>query len=509
MRKFICLFFILIFPAVSNAQFTNKIRPAYAAGAYYVDKPEMLKSDLNKHLSCSTMNFDEKILGIIAPHAGYYYSGRIAGTVYNHIKGRKYDTVVILSPSHTVYFKGCSVFNGKGYDTPLGTAFTDQDFAKELVSADNNLFLSEKGHIFNGDKFEHSLEIQIPFLLTVLKDFKIVAVVMGSQDGETMDNLSNALARTSKGKNVLIVASSDLSHFHPYNTAVNMDMEVIKTVEVMDLETLRQGIVSQRFETCGGGPVYSMLKALKELGANDVMITGYENSGDIMPSKKDNVVGYMGAVVRNCPESAWELEEREKIELLKYVKYRVHSTVKSARSGIKEKRGRNLLATNVRQEMAGLIYNPKYLKWRGAFVTLKIDGHLRGCIGNVIGSQPLINSINNMAVNASINDHRFPPVSEEELEKLFYEISILSPLKLVKDPLKEIKIGKHGLIIQSSGRSGLLLPQVPVEWKWDLETFLKQVSNKAGLPAEEWKSKNARLFKFSADVFGKKGIELN
>ena len=136
----------------------------------------------------------------------------------------------------------------------------------------------------------------------------------------------------------------------------------------------------------------------------------------------------------------------------------------------------------------------------GAFVTLKIEGRLRGCIGNVLGDGPLFKTVARMAQAAAFEDPRFPPLSRDEFDELELEISILGPVTECPDP-ERIEIGRHGLILRKGVRSGLLLPQVPVEWNWDRKAFLEHTCAKAGLPGNAWKDPSAQLYWFEAEVF--------
>jgi len=137
----------------------------------------------------------------------------------------------------------------------------------------------------------------------------------------------------------------------------------------------------------------------------------------------------------------------------------------------------------------------------GAFVTLKVHGRLRGCIGLVEAIKPLYQSVIEMARSAALDDPRFPPVTPDELPGIHIEISVMSPLERVKDVQREVEVGQHGLLIRKGFFSGLLLPQVPVEWNWDRDEFVQQTCLKAGLPPDAWRE-GAEIYRFSADVFG-------
>ena len=234
----------------------------------------------------------EKIYGLVAPHAGYIYSGGVAAQAYRQIMERSYDAVVVISPSHTVYFNKISVYDGDAYRTPLGDIAIDQELAWELTQQNPKIELSGLGH----DTDEHALEVQLPFLQYVLKSFKLIPIVMGDQSLLNIDILSAALEHTLKDRNALIVASSDLSHFHDYDTAVELDQRVVGAINIFNDEKLYDELRNDKCEMCGGGPVISTMKACKKLGANKSKVLTYRNSGDVVGDRKSRIVGYLSAV---------------------------------------------------------------------------------------------------------------------------------------------------------------------------------------------------------------------
>lgn len=232
-----------------------------------------------------------ELCGLISPHAGYVYSGYTAANGYRLLKGKSVQTVVIIAPSHREYFTGVSVFAGSAYSTPLGILEVDDDLRSELVHDGGAIEASLLGH-----REEHAIEVQLPFLQKVLTDFKILPIVMGDQRGEFCFALGNKLGKILKGRNALLVASSDLSHYYPYDIACKLDQVVINDVQGFDEEKLLKDLDTKRAEACGGGPIIAMLIAAKELGADKVEILHYCNSGDVT-GDKDGVVGYLSAAV--------------------------------------------------------------------------------------------------------------------------------------------------------------------------------------------------------------------
>ena len=232
-----------------------------------------------------------ELFGLISPHAGYIYSGYTAANGYRLLEGKSVQTVVIIAPSHREYFRGVSVFSGSAYSTPLGILEVDDALRSELVRDGGVIEASLSGH-----REEHAIEVQLPFLQKVLVDFKILPIVMGDQGRDFCVALGKRLGKILKERNALLVASSDLSHYYPYDVARKLDQVIINDVQEFREERLLEDLDSQRAEACGGGPIVAMLIAAKELGADKVEVLHYCNSGDIT-GDKDGVVGYLSAAV--------------------------------------------------------------------------------------------------------------------------------------------------------------------------------------------------------------------
>jgi AmmeMemoRadiSam system protein B/AmmeMemoRadiSam system protein A len=490
-KKFLLVMFMLIFSGCSNGQ-EQKVRPAGVAGGFYPEDPVELSSMIDNFLQAvPSQNINGEIFAIISPHAGYVYSGHVAAYGYAALKNQKIDRVIIISPSHLESFKGVSIYNGNAYATPLGKLLVDKEFAKKLSASNDLLRLSDDGHesVIQG-RMEHALEVQLPFLQKVISEFKIVPIVMGDQQYESCRALGVSLAKLITDTQTIIVASSDLSHYHDYNSAVAMDKKVLNAIQEWDFFNLSRNLSSRIWEACGGGPIVATMIAAEKSGINSLKLLKYANSGDVDIGDKDKVVGYSSfAFYRSKkPEglnaSKFELTSKEQKELLKIARESVESIVKE----------NDLIDANP-SEFEALNQD------RGAFVTLKKDGHLRGCIGYTSAVQPLNLTVRNAAASAAVKDYRFSPVKKDELAELKYEISVLSPFRLVTN-INQIKIGKHGLFIKQGDVDGLLLPQVAEEYQWDIDTFLQHTCQKAGLHSDAWKNKDTDIFMFSAFVFG-------
>lgn len=478
MKTKICIIFIIIFFS-AGAMCAQDIRKPTAAVGFYPEKPEELRGMIKSYLAdAEYREFSGKLHAVIVPHAGYVYSGRVAAEAYRQLEGKKYDAIVIITPSHSESFGEISIYPGDGLETPLGVVNIDKELAEKIEKSAEIVSFSRRGY---GQ--EHSLEVQLPFLQTVLPNTPVVPLVMGYQNFSFSYTLGTALGEALKDANVLLIASSDLSHYHPYDEAVRMDSEVVEAIRNYDPFLLSQNVFSGRWEACGGGPIVAVMVAAQTFGANSVEIMQYANSGDVS-GDKSAVVGYLSAVITSKPPESQQYSFEEREILLNIACEAVENSV----------RGKALPSLT---SLPGSLTRKS-----GAFVTLKIDGELRGCIGEVFAENPLAFAVQSTAVKSALEDPRFEPVTEGELSRLEYDISVLSPLHLMENT-DEIVIGKHGLLLINGNYSGLLLPQVPVENEWNRQEFLAYLSLKAGLPQDAWRYPNTMLFIFSAEVFGK------
>lgn len=270
------------------------VRIPVVAGLYYPGQRDVLESDIDTLLRSSTTNvLTGEIKALIAPHAGYMFSGRVAAVGYKQLFSRDYPIVAIISPNHHDYFEGVSVFTGKGYKTPLGLVPIATNLAEDLIATNRHIFSSWAGH-----QEEHALEVQIPFLQKVLKDFQIIPIVMGDQLPETCKMLGESLAKVLADRPALIIASSDLSHNHTYHEAVKIDLGTCDYVAGFNENALMNALQNRTCEACGGGPIVATMIASKIIGAVKADVLHYENSGDIT-GDYSNVVGYLSAAFYN------------------------------------------------------------------------------------------------------------------------------------------------------------------------------------------------------------------
>ena len=448
----------------------EQVKEPSVAGAFYPADENNLKVMVNSLLYRSgNRPVSGRLIAIISPHAGYEFSGSTAAYAYRHLSELNINTVILIGPSHYATFNGASVYAKGSMKTPLGKIKIDEKIANSLLN--EKAFVSFYPGAF--DK-EHSLEVQLPFLQQTLKDFKIVPILIGSPAQETFDHLTEKLAEVlGKNEKAIIVASTDLSHYHDYDTAVKMDKKIIDAVERMSIEDVERYLMTGEGEMCGGYPVIFTMAVAKRLGATNGVLYRYANSGDIT-NDKSRVVGY---AAMGLYKSA--LSKEEKVELLLLAKNTIDNYVLHGKVSEVD------------------VKNPR-LKANGAtFVTIRKNGGLRGCIGNIQPVMPLYRSVISNAVSSCSKDPRFPPMNREDLKDTEVEISVLSPLEPLGD-VKNIEIGRHGLFLVKGQNSGLLLPQVADENKWDRNIFLEQLSIKAGLPKDAWKT--AQLYKFTVEI---------
>ncbi len=478
----------------------KSIRKPAVAGQFYTSEPEALREEIETYLSRAELpDITGDIFALISPHAGYMYSGHVAAAGYALLEEGQFETVVVISPCHVEYFRFASIYEGDAYETPLGLVEIDKELSKEIASRSDLVKIGPDGHETGPQgRGEHSLEVQIPFLQVALGDFRIVPIVMGDQSADMVDGLGEALAGALAGRNVLIVASTDLSHFHDDKTAKKLDGEFIARLEAFDVDGLMSSISSGKTEACGGGPSAAAMIASTGLGGTGCTILKYANSGDIS-GDRGNVVGYVSAVITGDRDRGTsymgggsvgeDVDRKTRLFLLRY-----------ARSIIREKLG---MKTEDIEKPASPILGEN----RGGFITLKINDRLRGCIGYIEAVKPLLETVAEMTYSAAFSDYRFEPVAKEEVDDLTIEISVLSPVRETKDP-SEIEVGRHGIIISALGQRGLLLPQVAVEHGWDRDTFLDQTCVKAGLPRDAWKKSMTTIEIFSAEIFSEEEMGL-
>lgn len=269
----------------------HAVRPPAVAGMFYSGTPATLAREVDELITASPERIPGTLRGLISPHAGYVYSGSTAGRAYGLLRGMAFDAVIVVGPSHREYFYGISLFPGDSFQTPLGEVPVHKEIRSALINEKEHIFMSEAGH-----KDEHSVEVQLPFLQRVMQAVKFVPIVMGDQNSGLCWALAEQLARVLRNFNVLLVASSDLSHYHEYHTAMALDQKVVDRLRGFDSYGLLKLFESEEAEACGGGPMAAVMMGTGKAGANHCHVLTFCNSGDIT-GEKDRVVGYLSAAI--------------------------------------------------------------------------------------------------------------------------------------------------------------------------------------------------------------------
>lgn len=496
---------ILIAFILSTIPSLSQIRNPAVSGAFYPSDPEELKSMLSTFFQkAGAPTLREKPRILICPHAGYTYSGQVAAYSFKEIKNHSYETIILVGPSHVAYFDFASVYNGDCYQTPLGKMPVNKGLAEEITKGAKFIKLSDKGHTFSVlQRGEHCIEVELPFIQYIKGNISIVPIILGTMKYEVIQELGKRLGEILKKEDVLIVVSSDLSHYHKYEECNRIDKRLIKQLKRMNPKSFYYGLISKDYEACGGAPITSALIAAKKAGINGIKILKHANSGDVPGAPRSQVVGYLAAAMyktknegrmdskgKNNDLTQGELTKEEQLYLIELAE----NTIRNVVNGNPKPSPENV---------------PERLKEpRGAFVTIEKNGQLRGCIGYVLPVYPLYQTVIKAATSAALKDPRFPPVSPEELPEITVEISVLTLPRKIKS-IDEIEVGKHGLIIKKGFYQGLLLPQVAVEYGWDRETFLEHTCLKAGLYRNAWKDPDTEISIFSAQVFNRETLKEN
>ena len=363
--------------------------------------------------------------------------------------------------------------------------------AKKLVS-ENKVLAFDPLY----QRSEHSIEVQIPFLQYYLKtNFKIVPILLGTQDPKTCEQIAKALKPYFLPENLFVI-STDFSHYPEYNAAIKSDKQIADAIITNNpdkflnaVENCTRKNVENLVTGCCSWPSVVTLMFLTEhkpeIAYKEVL---YKNSGDTEYGEKDRVVGYYALSVSTQEQNTMLLTDSEKKELLQIARNTIDTYLKDGR--IPEVDEKSL--------------SPGLKSKAGAFVTLKKAGELRGCIGHFDADIPLYKIVQQMAVASSTQDYRFPAVTANELKSIDIEISVLTPMQKISDANK-IRLGIDGVYIKKGSRAGTFLPQVATDTGWNLQEFLGHCArDKAGIGWDGWKDKDTEIFVYQAFVFGEK-----
>lgn len=471
----------------------DEVRRPAVAGSFYPADPVELRSMVDECFAGAGESTSSAVVqAVIVPHAGYVFSGETAAKAFASISpSARYGRIFILGPNHRVALHGVSVDTSfRYYSTPLGKVEVDLETCEKLIASDSIFRSVPAVHIR-----EHSLEVQLPFLQERLSHMpQIVPVVVGQLDAEEIVRTAKVLKPYLTQDNLFVI-SSDFSHYPSYKDACRVDKatgEAILSGSVEEfLDTLRSNarkhIPELHTSACGQFPIAVLMLMMH--GRKDLVIRhlAYCNSGDSPYGDKEGVVGYHAFSVvyqeEDRTQDGFALSASDKSTLLEIARKSIETAFDNA---------------PVSDAYPAEISDSLKLDC-GAFVTLHIGGRLRGCIGNLVGSRPLYQTVADMARAAAFEDPRFRPLSRAELSEIHIEISVLSPLRRISS-IDEFKLGRDGILMVKDGRSGTFLPQVAEETGWSAEEFFGHCArDKAGIGWDGWK--DAQLYVYEAVVF--------
>lgn len=478
-----------------SAQSTYPNRRAVMAGKFYPGDSAALQRYLEIEINQIILAPDSnRIRAIVAPHAGYSFSGEVAAHAFATLRDNpQYKNVFLIGSSHIAAFDGASVYPGGYFETPLGQVEVNDSIATELKK--NEVFNNSSGPHLE----EHCLEVELPFLQHVLSEgYKIIPIVIGNKDQHALNEISRLLLPYFNDDNLFVI-STDLSHYPTYSDAIKSDTKVISGILTGSTEAYCKAVKEseekeiENFRTaiCGFSAVYIMLR-LGELSGDkfNFQKLKYANSGDVS-GDFSKVVGYTAIAMRHIPRSKVSDEDS-----LYFTDAEQKQLFILARNAILE-------GLNIKGDTLDEIGEHLRIKC-GVFVTLYLNGQLKGCIGTFRQDQEICENISEMAYAAAFNDRRFSPVSKEEYDNIEIEISVLTPMQRIEE-IEEIEIGKHGIYIKQGILSGTYLPQVATENGWDAEEFVSHCSQyKAGIGKDGWKNKSTEIYIYETLIYKEK-----
>ncbi len=498
--RFLLLLLLVTLGLTSTGQaFEGTVRPSALAGAWYPGDPDRLRIAVDGMLdSAKPTPVQGTIRALIVPHAGYAYSGPTAASAFDLVRGRAYDRVLILAPSHHSGFGGLSVAAVDAFETPLGQVPLDLDAINRLRLS--SLFSDEP----QAHEQEHAIEIELPLLQRALQPgWRLVPVLVGQLAPRDYQNAA-ALLRSLADEKTLVVVSSDFTHYGPRfgYQPFPQDAQLSERLRTLDQGAIDRiqagdgpGLLDYQERTgitvCGVRPLALFLGMLPADAR--VQLVAYKTSGAIT-GDWGNSVSYAALAITapeplaesNSPARGTKSQDQpsEPSALTADDLKRLHRLavlgIESAVLGASDQRKESL-----HSEVEAL---PEHLRSpSGAFVTLKRKGQLRGCIGYIRGVKPLYQAVLENGINAAKKDPRFNPVAPGELEGLDVEVSVLSPLRPIAS-WDKFKVGEQGITLTKDGHTAVFLPEVATEQGWDREQTLSQLARKAGLPADAWRA---------------------
>jgi len=483
----------------------EKIRGPAVAGLFYPKAETDLTKQIDEYLAEAKPEPIKNLRALICPHAGYEFSGKIAASAYKQLLGRDFDTVIVLGPSHYAAFNGAALTDADAYETPLGLvpiSPKNAELAKIKPFAINPPCEVERPGFWRQspkdlpafgedqpDTWEHSLEVQLPFLQRTLKKFSILPVVYGNVDPEAV---AKVLLKFLDDR-TLVVVSSDLSHYYPYETAKKLDTSCVRSICDLSTEWMMQQ------EACGKVPILTLMEIARQKGWKAKLLD-YRNSGDTS-GNKDRVVGY--AAIAFYQPDAKESASAEKprptdkqefsADQRKFLLELARRTITRVTNG------------DSPPELDAATVSENLRSSRACFVTLTKNNDLRGCIGSIFPEEPLYQAVISRARAAALEDRRFLPVRSEELKDIQIEISVLTiPRRLEfrspEDLMQKLRPGTDGVVLRMGMRQSTFLPQV---WEQipDKTDFLDHLAQKAGMSASAWRESGTSVLIYQVEAF--------
>ena len=485
----------------------------HLSSAWYPEKKSNLLLELMEHEQYAALHYDAnldhfKIRAIIVPHAGLKYSGDVASSAYRLLPINFFKRIIVLAPSHHEFFEGVGLPSNSydSYKSPIGTIALDK-YVLNSLEKEKELFI-DKSHVH---ELEHSINIQIPFIQNYCgHDCKLVPLLVGEITIKQAKSIASILGKYIDDK-TLVVISSDFVHYGPrfsYEPFKNednvhehigrLDSDIVAKIQEQNLNGFDQILKKTGATVCGQNPIKILLAIINEnvFDSVDSYIVGYDKS-DHSVKNPEHSVSYVSCIVSN------ELKNKDEFGKIFLTRYEKEMLLKISRDILKN------VIDNVTFSKKSLIFSglltKSLKKMTGAFVTLyKIDKngykYLRGCIGNIVGTKPLYETVYDMTIAAALSDKRFTPVDKQELPYIDISISVLSQPKKVFS-YRDIVINRDGVILKNKEKSSVYLPNVAVDQGWNLQQMLESLCIKAGLSTTAWQDKNSIFQTFVSNEF--------
>jgi len=505
-----------------SGQKAQAVQEAAVAGLFYPQQKDALEKCIDGFLADASVPQIQNVRGLVSPHAGYPFSGPTAAFAYKTLIGRDIRTVIVMAPTHYALFEGAAAGDAGVYRTPLGDVKVSPkglEIAKSPPFALNPSCRVQRPDWwrqsprevppFGQDTphtWEHSVEVQLPFLQKVLKDFSIVPIVFGQVDPAA----AAAALAPHLDENTLLVASSDLSHYHPYDVARKKDGACVKAICDLDIEAMAGQ------EACGDKPILTLMHIARQKGWK-ARLLDYRNSGDTT-GEKSRVVGYAAIAFFDSGQPAAPTSAPAARPAPAPAAREAPAPAKAPPGGgtFTPEERKSLLNLARRTLKAAVVdgkepdvdeaaLSNKFKERKGCFVTLMKAGKLRGCIGYIFPQGPLYQAVIDNARNAALRDARFAPVRADEIDDIHIEVSVLTvPQKLEFSSPEDLLVKLHpredGVVLQMGRRQATFLPQV---WEQipQKEEFLNELAVKAGCPSWTWKMPATKVLIYHVEAF--------